>query len=173
MPNSSVQWWCVRTPCGRRQAIIWTNVGILLIGHLRTNFSEMLIEICIFSFKKMHLKMSSGKRRLFCIGLNVLSSAIYFLQPQSHVLLWPYGSRVSRDIQAKIFHSGPNWPFNKVTFLIPYCTHSFSVVKMWCRICEFEYINGEWYGYNRNSKRYRRPLYQQRLAKPASGLGHG
>ena len=29
----------------RRQAITWTNVGILLIGTLGTNFSEMLIEI--------------------------------------------------------------------------------------------------------------------------------
>ena len=35
---------------GRRQAIIWTNAGILLIGPLGTNFSE--IEINIFSFKK-------------------------------------------------------------------------------------------------------------------------
>ena len=33
---------------GRRQAIIWTNAGILLIGLLGTNFSEILIEICIF-----------------------------------------------------------------------------------------------------------------------------
>ena len=29
----------------RRQAIIWTNAGLLLIGHLGTNFSEILIEI--------------------------------------------------------------------------------------------------------------------------------
>ena len=27
---------------GRRQAIIWTNAGILLIGTLGTNFSEIL-----------------------------------------------------------------------------------------------------------------------------------
>ena len=33
---------------GRRQAIIWTNAGILLIGPLGTNFSEILIEIHIF-----------------------------------------------------------------------------------------------------------------------------
>ena len=57
---------------GRRQAITWTNVGILLIGPLGTNFSEMLIEIHTFSFKKIHLKMSSGKWRPFCLGLNVL-----------------------------------------------------------------------------------------------------
>ena len=30
---------------GRRQAIIWTNDGILLIGPLGTNFSEILMEI--------------------------------------------------------------------------------------------------------------------------------
>ena len=59
---------------GRRQAIIWTNAGMLLIGPLGTNFSEILIEILTFSFKKMHLKMSSAKWRLFCLGLNVLST---------------------------------------------------------------------------------------------------
>ena len=58
---------------GRRQAIIWTNVGILLIGPLGTNFSEMLIEIHTFSFKKIHLKTSSAKWRLFCLGLNELT----------------------------------------------------------------------------------------------------
>ena len=43
----------------RRQAIIWTNAEILLIGTLGTTFSEILIKINTFSFKKMHLKMSS------------------------------------------------------------------------------------------------------------------
>ena len=57
---------------GRRQAIIWTNAGMLLIRTLGTNFSEILIEIDTFSFKKMHLKKSSGKRRPFCLGLNML-----------------------------------------------------------------------------------------------------
>ena len=59
---------------GRRQAIIWTNVGILLIRILGTNFSEILSEIHAFSFKKMHLKMSSAKWRPFSLGLNVLIS---------------------------------------------------------------------------------------------------
>ena len=58
---------------GRRQAIIWTNAGILLIGTLATNFSEILIEIHSFSFKKMHLKMSSAKGCLFSLGLNELT----------------------------------------------------------------------------------------------------
>ena len=56
----------------RRQAIIWTNVGMLLIGPLGTNFSEILIEIYIISSKKMHLKLSSAKRWPFCLGHNVL-----------------------------------------------------------------------------------------------------
>ena len=57
---------------GRRQAIIWTNDGILLIGPLGTNFNKILIKIYISSSKKMPLKMSSGKWRSFCLGLNVL-----------------------------------------------------------------------------------------------------
>ena len=61
---------------GRRQAIIWTNAGILLIGPRGTNFSEILIGIQTFSFKKMHLKMSSAKWRPFCLGLNVLRKCI-------------------------------------------------------------------------------------------------
>ena len=57
---------------GRRQAIMWISAGVLLIGPLGTNFSELLIEIFIFSFKNMHLKLLSGNKRPFCIGLNVL-----------------------------------------------------------------------------------------------------
>ena len=43
---------------GRRQAIIWTNAGILLIEPSGTNFSEILIEIHTFSFKKISASMS-------------------------------------------------------------------------------------------------------------------
>ena len=62
---------------GRRQAIIWTNAGILLIGPLRTNFSEIFIEMHTFSFKNMWLKMSSAKWQPFCLGLNVLINDTY------------------------------------------------------------------------------------------------
>ena len=64
---------------GRRQTIIWTNDGILLIRPLGTNFSEILIAIYTFSFEKMHLKMSSGKWRPSCLGLNVLTVQIRHL----------------------------------------------------------------------------------------------
>ena len=60
------------SPC-RRQAIIWTNDWILLIGPLGTNFGEILVAIQTFSFNKMHLKMSSAKWRPLCLGLNELS----------------------------------------------------------------------------------------------------
>ena len=60
------------SPC-RRQAIIRTNAVILLIGTLGTHFSAILSKIHTFSFKKMHLKMSSGRWRPFGLGLNVLT----------------------------------------------------------------------------------------------------
>ena len=47
---------------GRCQATIRTNDGILLTRPLGTNFSEILIEILIFSFKEMRLKVSSAKK---------------------------------------------------------------------------------------------------------------
>ena len=68
---------------GRRQAIICTNAGILLIWTLGTNFSEILSEIHAFSFTEMHLKMSSAKWRLFCSGLNVLMVK----KVHSHIIL--------------------------------------------------------------------------------------
>ena len=58
---------------GRRKAIILTNAGILLIEPSGTNFSENVIKIQAFSFKKMHLKISYAKWRPFCLGLNVLT----------------------------------------------------------------------------------------------------
>ena len=48
---------------GRRQAIIWTNAGILLIRTLGTNLSEILSESHTSPFKKMQLQVSSAKWR--------------------------------------------------------------------------------------------------------------
>ena len=83
---------------GRHQDIIWNNAGLLLIEPLGTNFSEISIGIQTFSFKKMHLNMSSAKCRPFCLGLNVINNACYpwgvvrFLQSdrQAEVILHPY-----------------------------------------------------------------------------------
>ena len=61
---------------GQRQAIIWTNAGILLIRPLGINFNEILLGINTFSFNKRHVQMSSAKWRAFCLGLNELSYEI-------------------------------------------------------------------------------------------------
>ena len=76
---------------GRRQAIIWTNAGILLIGPLGTKSSQIVIEIQTFSFKKMHLKVSSAKWRPFCLGFNVLKLPIFILRNPNNkqpIALW-------------------------------------------------------------------------------------
>ena len=59
----------------RRQAIIRTNAAILSIRPQGTHFSEILFKIRKFSFKKMHFKISSAKRRPFCLGLSVLMAS--------------------------------------------------------------------------------------------------
>ena len=57
---------------GRRQAIIWTNTGILLIRILGSNFSEILIEIHTFSiqehaFENVVCEMASILYRPHCV----------------------------------------------------------------------------------------------------------
>ena len=65
---------------GRRQAIICSNTGILLIRNVGINFREILSEIHTFSFKKMHLKISSAKSTPFCLGLDVFKIEVQITQ---------------------------------------------------------------------------------------------
>ena len=75
-------------PPGRSQAIIWINAGLLSIGTLRTDFSEILSKIYTFTFKKMPLKMLSVKWQPFCLCLNVLKEIqSCCLQNVSHFVL--------------------------------------------------------------------------------------
>ena len=99
----------------RRQAIIWTNDGILLLGPLGTNFSEILIAIQTFSLKKIRLKMSSAKCCSFRLSLNVLKSAVCW-RPSIVKLLGPQlcltaNKYFARKLKELIFvstgHSGP------------------------------------------------------------------
>ena len=55
------------------EASILTNIGLLLIGPLRTNFSKIFIIIYQFSIRNKHLSMSSAKWRPFCSSLNVFT----------------------------------------------------------------------------------------------------
>ena len=83
---------------GRRQAIIWTNAGILLIGPLGTNLSENLIEILTFSFTKIRLNVSSAKWRPFCLGLSVLKISNLFSLIRRHDSKWPMIYRVTFSV---------------------------------------------------------------------------
>ena len=55
-------------------------VLLLSIGPLGTNFSEILIQILTFSFKKMYLKMSA-KWQLLYLSLNLLMVLIMLDKP--------------------------------------------------------------------------------------------
>ena len=111
---------------GRRQAIIWTNAGILLIRPLGTNFSEILGEIHSFSFPEMHLKISSAKWRLFGLGLNELTPWSYQLIPFVITIihfLWGY-------FQSHCFSWSPRGVFGKLKW-------SYKVLLKWMEwVCQ-------------------------------------
>ena len=87
--NGLVPDWC--------QGIIWTNTRILLIKLLRTKFSDKLIKFHTFSFKKLHLKMSSAKSWPFRLGLKVLTEANeMWLRTETSVMPTPADQRKLR-----------------------------------------------------------------------------
>ena len=112
----------------RRQAIIWTNARILLIGPLGTNFSEIVIEIGTFLCKKMYLQMSSGKWQPFCLGLNVLMTDVtddiigQYLDWHDEVMNWSH-----------IPPTGPLcWESDNLRLLLQYC---FPEIRAWIGNC--------------------------------------
>ena len=102
---------------GRRQAIIWINALILLIWTLATNFSEILSKINKFSFKKMHLNMSSEKCRLFCLSINELSYSVEMTGALCHVCMWSHPVhhllcsciRLPKTPIMSYMHAGTQW----------------------------------------------------------------
>ena len=77
---------------GRRQAIIWTNAGILLIGPLGTNFSEISIE------KENVFESVICEMAAICLGLSVLSQCTNYLSTWAQH--W--------------FEEPPKWVFEKI-----------------------------------------------------------
>ena len=69
----------------QRQAVIWTNAEILLIGPLGTNVSEILIAIYTLWFKKMHLKMLSLPQ---CVNTEWFLVIMEHVMKISHSLGW-------------------------------------------------------------------------------------
>ena len=111
---------------GRRQAITWTNAGLLLIGRLGTNFNEILLGIQTFSFKKMHLKMSSAKKAAILSRPQWVNDGIH---AQEIGLLWHFG-------QHCIHHHNCEWNLFRLLLLNP--CHGIGA-KLWhiivCYIC--------------------------------------
>ena len=105
--NGLLPGWC--------QAIIWTNVVILLIQTLGTNLNEILREIHTFTFTKMHLKMSSAKQWQFCLSRDVLTWYMFL------ITLW---------YKTPFWITGPLWGESTSHWLhqasgIPQCKGSF------------------------------------------------
>ena len=98
---------------GRRQAIIGSNDGILLIRTLGTKFSEILSKILTFSFKKMWLKVSSAKWRPFCLGLNVLKAVILtsLNGPRDNKT-----GRAWRPLRSRLFSIAIHINYNEISF---------------------------------------------------------
>ena len=99
----------------RRQAIIWTNADLLLNGFLETSSSEIGIKIWAFSFKKMHLQMSSVKWRPFCLGLNVLIKAN----------MHPMKNKNTQDLRYRFYY--------KIKLLNSYISSTYAhLILDWC-----------------------------------------
>ena len=74
---------------GRRQAIIWTSAGILLIWHLGTNFNEISIEIKFFiqenAFESVVWEMTAMLSRPQCV--NRLLTPMFGANPFSEPMM--------------------------------------------------------------------------------------
>ena len=140
---------------GRRQAVIKTNAGILLIWPLGTNFSEIFIEMQPFLLNKMHLKMSSAKWRPFCCGLNVL------FKPPSHRTVttlqpwWPTESPDHRVVAGYQKNaplcdcnrdrcSGCPW-CNQLSFIMSHRTSSFDLMMLLTTVDRKGYYAHTWW----------------------------
>ena len=106
----------------RRQAVIYINAGLFLIGPLGANFFEILIEILTFSLKKMRMKVSSAKRRPFCLGLNVLTPWLLMTVRRRRNGLWhqqPWYWQILRFVSAMerlAIQPRNSWGFKCVTY---------------------------------------------------------
>ena len=124
------------------KAVIWTIAGILLTGLLGTHLSEILIKIQTFSFTKMHFKMSSGKWRPFCLGLNVimvsLCSGFHFRKCTSQSRTSSVLSIAPGITISDLCYIWKMWP-NLCAVCSKICVRSwnffFSVTSYFCVIC--------------------------------------
>ena len=70
-----------------------------IVGSLGTIFRDFSNEIGVFSFKKMLLKISSGKMRPICLDLNVLNSC----------RAWWFSGNIKLNLRCYIFSNWGRW----------------------------------------------------------------
>ena len=140
----------------RRQAIIWTNAGILSIGPLGTTFREILIKIQTFSLKKIRLKMSSAKcsfRLGFSVlivlwwGKPVMTQIIQTLHPPTEQLFL----MMLRNNNDTEIHFIDDFQlqfkfYEKYYWIIQIATnfsscHNTCTVMTWAKICDNNFVN--------------------------------
>ena len=82
------------------------------------NFSEILIEIHTFSFKRMHLKKSSGKWQPFCLGLNVSICVIHsFMRQMQH------RNQYGKHTDVSVINLQPEWDGKTLNYKSQHCNH--------------------------------------------------
>ena len=77
----------------RRQAIIQINADLMSFGPLETNFSEILIKLHEFSFKKMPLKMSSAKW-----WQKQTVSVVSASDKNNHICFWTFCTKMTMSL---------------------------------------------------------------------------
>ena len=98
-------------------AILLANAGLLSIGSLGTDFSDISIKIQNISFTKMHMKTSSSKWRPFCPGGDELID--HCVQSMGHHWIMSYWLLQKHMARSFIFLG---W-YSKIWLIYWYCLY--------------------------------------------------
>ena len=132
----------------RRQAIIWTNAEILLIGSLGTNFSEILLAVLTFSFQENAFENIVCEMAAFFPrpqNVNVAHNEL-FNEPNnivipglvSHVKVIKFGTNVGSNILINI----STGVYHNCNFFGTLYIENLWQVRLW-RICLIKYTDNE------------------------------
>ena len=92
------------SPC-RRQAITWTNVGILLTGPPGTNSNEILIESHTFSFKENPFQIVVWKLAAILSRPQCVHTILAMVQ----IMAWCWPAKIHPDSKVHGANMGPTW----------------------------------------------------------------
>ena len=116
----------------RRQAIFWTNAGIVLIRPLGTNFSEILY----WEIKHFHSRKCTWncvcEMAAICLGLNVLIPSKPKVAQYGGAGLWRYGCRSSSQCRVVFLY----WkPYLTSSWVYPWWRHQKETFSALLAIC--------------------------------------